>query len=281
MCGRFVSSSPPEELARYFDAAPSETLAQAVAASPAGFAPRYNVAPTEDVLVVVEQDGARRLDVFRWGLVPAWAEDTSVGNRMINARAEGIAAKPAFARAFAKRRCLVPADGFYEWSRVPGHRKKQPYFVHRPDGEPLAFAGLWALWRPRDGDGDEERGRGGHHRWLRSCTIITTEANEVMARLHDRMPVVLPPSTWEAWLDPGNDDLDGLARLLVPAPAHLVTYHPVSTDVSNVRNQGEHLIEPVAEIDPDGKAADRHVQGSLLPGPEAADRLGERPGAAG
>jgi putative SOS response-associated peptidase YedK len=235
------------------------------------------VAPTEDVLVVVEDRDVRQLDAFHWGLVPAWAKDVSVGNRMINARAEGIADKAAFKRAFGKRRCLIPADGFYEWSKVPGHRKKQPYFIHRPDGEPFAFAGLWALWRERDEDGNELEGRGadGHHHWLRSCAIITTEANQVMAPLHDRMPVVLAPSAWEAWLDPANEDLDGLARLLVPAPDHLVAYHAVSTDVSNVRNQGEHLIEPVAEIDPDGKAASRHGQASLL------DGLGDGTGAAG
>lgn len=272
MCGRFVSSSPPDELARYFDATPSEALegALAPAGSPA-WAARYNVAPTEDVLVVVGERGARKLDAFHWGLVPAWARDVSVGNRMINARAEGIADKPAFKRAFAKRRCLVPADGFYEWSKVPGHRKKQPYYVHRPDGEPFAFAGLWALWRPRDGDGDDA----GHHEWLRSCTIITTSANKAMAPLHDRMPVVLPPSAWDAWLDPDNTDLDGLARLLGPPPDHLVTFHPVGTEVSNVRNQGEHLIAPVGEVDPDGKAARGGGQASLL------DGLDDGPGAAG
>lgn len=267
MCGRFVSSSPPDELASYFGAAPPTEVLPG---------PNYNVAPTSDVYVVVEGGrpepggaqgggaggaprgdgaGARRLELFRWGLVPPWADELSVGNRMINARAEGIATKAAFRRPFARRRCIVPADGFFEWAAVPGHRRKQPYFIHRPDGEPYAFAGLWELWRARTRPDDGEDGHA--PRWVRSCTIITTGANEAMAPLHDRMPVVLAPAAWGPWLDPANHGTTALARLLLPAPPQLTAYHPVSTEVSNVRNAGAHLLDPVDEIDPDGDGAGR------------------------
>ncbi|MEY2452389.1 MAG: hypothetical protein QOD92_1963 [Acidimicrobiaceae bacterium] len=228
MCGRFVSSSPPDELAKYFDV---EAVAETV------FEPNYNVAPSLDVFVVVETGGMRRLDSFRWGLVPFWAKDPTTGNKMINARAESVAVNNAYKRAFTKRRCLIPADGFYEWKQVPGQKAKQPYFIHRTDGEPMAFAGLWEIWRPAD---DAERTTDP----LRSCTIITGEPNEKVADIHDRMPVMLPPSAWEAWLDPANDDLDALGKLLVPAPSSLLALHPVSRAVSNVRENGPELIEP-------------------------------------
>lgn len=220
-----MSSSPPADLAAYFGA-------EAPAEEPLG--ERYNVAPTNDVYVVHADGGVRRVDAFHWGLVPRWAKDPRIGNRMINARAETLATKGAFKPAFKRRRAIVPADGFYEWRAVPGAKRKQPHFIHRPDGEPYAFAGLWEVWK-----GDEADDR------LRSTTIITTTANEPMAEIHDRMPVILPPSAWDEWLDPTNDDLDSLGRLLVPAPPALITMHPVSTDVGNVRNQGAHLIEEV------------------------------------
>jgi len=231
MCGRFVSSSPPDELAKYFDVeAVSETVLE----------PNYNVAPSLDVYVVVESGGVRRLDTFHWGLVPFWAKDPSTGNKMINARAESIAEKNAYKHAFKKRRCIIPVDGFYEWKKIPGQKAKQPYFIHRVDGEPMALAGLWEVWRPAD-DVD----RTGDP--LRSCTIITGQPNEKVASIHDRMPVMLPPSAWEAWLDRENDDLDTLGKLLVPAPASLLELHPVSRAVNNVRENGEDLIEPVPE----------------------------------
>ena len=227
MCGRFVSSSPPDEVARYFDA----TLPGEVALEPS-----WNVAPTDDIYVV-HQDGSTRLLAARhWGLVPIWAKSPAIGNKMINARSEGLAEKNAFKRAFAKRRCLVPADGFYEWQKVPGQKAKQPYFVHRPDGEPLAFAGLWEEWRGAQRDGSQH---------LRTATIITTTANETMSTIHDRMPVILPPSAWDDWLDPANTDLDALGRLLVPAPPQIITLRPVSTEVGNVRNQGPQLLKPI------------------------------------
>ena len=201
--------------------------------------------------------------------MPGWAKDLSVGNRMINARSETIATKNAFRRPFARRRCIIPADGFYEWTKVPGHRKKQPYFIHRTDDEPLAFAGLWEVWRgPKDGGdgaGRADEGDDGEERpFIRSCTIITTSANETMAAIHDRMPVILPPSAWDAWLDPANDDVEALGRLLVPAPPELITMHPVSIEVSNVRNKGPHLTEPVTVIDPDGRHEVAPGQGTLL-----------------
>jgi putative SOS response-associated peptidase YedK len=229
MCGRFVSASPPDELARYFDVA--EVAEQVLE-------PSYNVAPTKDVYVVVETGGVRRLETFHWGLIPFWAKDAKVGQRMINARADSVTTKNAYKRAFLKRRCLIPADGFYEWQKLDDgpKPKKQPVYVERRDGEPIAFAGLWELWRPKDSD-DESA-------WIRSCTIITTEPNETMAPIHDRMPVLLPPSAWSAWLDPANDDVDTLGQLLVPAPDELLQVHPVSTRVNNVRNDDSALIEP-------------------------------------
>jgi putative SOS response-associated peptidase YedK len=232
MCGRFVSASPPDEIAAYFSA--EEQPAEALEAN-------WNVAPTSDVYVVLDGGGVRRVTTRHWGLVPFWAKDIKVGNRMINARAETVATSGAFKRAFAKRRCLIPADGFYEWQRLPGKKNKQPYFIHRPDDEPFAFAGLWEVWRPKD-DEDAEP--------LRSTTIITTTANEEMARIHDRMPVILPPSAWDAWLDPEHDDLEALGQLLVPAPPALTLLRPVSTDVNNVRNQGRHLIDEVPDPRP-------------------------------
>jgi putative SOS response-associated peptidase YedK len=223
MCGRFVSTSPPDELARYFDAAVSETALE----------PSYNVAPTNDVYAVTEDGGVRRLDAFHWGLVPLWAKDPSAGNKMINARAETLATKNAYKASFKRRRCIIPADGFYEWKKVPGQKSKQPMYIHPPEGEKFAFAGLWEVWRGEDRQGEP----------LRSCTIITTTPNEPMSEIHNRMPVLLPASAWSTWLDPENDDIETLGKLLVPAPAAITLTHPVSTEVNNVRNKGAHLIE--------------------------------------
>ena len=262
MCGRFVSSSPPDEIARYFDV--DQTAEQVLDQRP-----NYNTAPTSDVFVVYEDGDTRRLDSFHWGLVPAWALDLSVGNRMINARAETVATKPAFRRAFTRRRCIVPVDGFYEWTTVAGQKRKQPYFIHRPDGEPYAFAGLWEQWKGSlsapgahedgAGDGDQggDAGGGGGDRGdevtVRSVTIITGAANEPMSAIHDRMPIILPPSAWATWLSPDEHDVDTLGKFLVPAPAELITMHPVSTDVNSVRNKGEYLVEEVDPVAADGR----------------------------
>lgn len=232
MCGRFVSATPPDQIAAYFGAGAPEALLE----------PSYNVAPTNDVYAVLADGSTRHLDAFHWGLVPLWAKDPKIGSKMINARAETLAEKNAYKSAFKRRRCLIPADGFYEWHKrpdAPAKAKKQPYFIHRVDGEPVAFAGLWEVWKGPDKDQEP----------LRSCTIITTSPNETMARIHDRMPVILPPSAWDAWLDRDNDDLDVLGKLLVPCPSQLLTMHPISTEVNNVRNKGPQLIEEAAPLE--------------------------------
>jgi len=226
MCGRFVSASPPEEIGKYFDTANvAEKLLE----------PSYNVAPTNDVYVVTEDGGTRRLDAYHWGLVPFWAKSPAAGSKMINARAETIAEKNAYRRPFAKRRCIIPADGFYEWEHT-GSKRKQPWYITQPDGAPFAFAGLWDSWRPVRGS-DEGR--------VASCVIITGEPNDKVARLHDRMPVMLDRDVWDIWLDPENDDVGSLLQLLVPAPSSQVDLVPVSTLVNTVTNDGPELVAPV------------------------------------
>jgi putative SOS response-associated peptidase YedK len=235
MCGRFVSASPPDQIARYFDAEPPE----------AALEPSYNVAPTNDIYVVHVDGTTRRV-------VPHWAKDPSVGNKMINARAETLATKNAFKSPLAKRRCIIPADGFYEWLKVPGQKTKQPMFIHRADGEQFAFAGLWSVWRDPNAPKEELDAGGGT---LRSCTIITGEPNEKVREVHDRMPVMLPREAWETWLDPAIQDIEVATKLLVPAPAAGIDIYPVSTEVNNVRNKGTHLldrVDPIAPVGPGG-----------------------------
>jgi len=227
MCGRFTSITTPDDLAAYF-------TVDEVVAPPLGA--RYNVAPTDEVYgVAATSTGERRLGTFRWGLVPFWADDPKIGARMINARAETLLEKSAFRRPLEHRRCIIPADGFYEWERVPGTRTKQPWHVRRRDGDVLAFAGLWDSWRPARGSDD---GR------IVSCSIITTEANTTVAPLHDRMPVVLPPDAWTEWLDPTNDDVGDLLGLLVPAPDDLLELVRANPAVNDVRNDGPQLLDP-------------------------------------
>ncbi len=264
MCGRFVSTSTPEQIANYFGASFEEGLAaEAASAAVIGDgapatdaadsveAPRqlpanFNVAPTNDVYAVVNVGGDDlAVRPFHWGLVPLWAKDVKIGSSMINARSETINEKPAYKGVFKKYRCIIPMDGFYEWQAAQpgapvgknGKPIKQPMFIHRTDGEPLAVAGLWSAWRPKGSAPDAP--------WLHSCTVITTSANNTMAPVHDRMPVILPASKWQQWLDPTETDLDALVAMLVPAPDALLTMHPVSTAVNNVRNKGEDLIVPV------------------------------------
>jgi len=236
VCGRFVSSNSAEEIANYFGA----TLD--VEAPPANF----NVAPTNDVLAVVNSGGDERsLRAFHWGLVPVWAKDVKIASSMINARSETSNEKAAFKGVFRKYRCIIPMDGFYEWQaateesplNAKGKPMKQPMFIHRVDGEPLAVAGLWSAWRPKDGPSDAP--------WLHTCSVITTSANNTMAPVHDRMPVILPASVWNQWLDPTENDLDALLAMLVPAPDSLLTMHKVSTDVNSVRNNTPELVAPV------------------------------------
>jgi putative SOS response-associated peptidase YedK len=248
MCGRFVTASSPALIADRF------AVDQVDATVNPDPEPDYNVSPRRNVLVVREQardEGApeRVLSRLRWGLVPSWAKELKIGDRMINARAETVASKPAYRRAFANKRCLIPADGFYEWkagTASGGEKpKKQPYFIHRKDGEPLAFAGLWEVWKVPDDSPDDVRGVGGDDGWLRSCVIVTTTPNDVMAPIHNRMPVILPESAWDQWLDPDEHDVDALARLLVPAANELLEAYPVSTSVNNTRNNGPELARAV------------------------------------
>lgn len=239
MCGRFVSTTSPEQIAERFRVDESRV---------SDHSPDYNVAPRSEVYAVRErlrgeEQGPRRyLDLLRWGLVPSWAKDPRIGDRMINARAETLADKPGYRRSFEQRRCIIPADGFYEWQRREG-RRKQPMYIRRRDREPLAFAGLWAAWR--DPTVDE------HHddAWLRSCVIVTTRANALLAPVHDRMPVVLGESTWDHWLDPTDRDVDALHALLEPPPVTWFEIFPVSARVNRPEHDDSELIEPEA---PDG-----------------------------
>ena len=235
MCGRFVSSHSPDKIAQFFGATfEGEQLPE-----------NFNVAPTNDVYGVVQAaDGAREVQIFHWGLVPSWAKDLKIGSKMINARAETIGEKPAFKGLFKKHRLIIPMEGFYEWQQAGEHAQlskagkpmKTPMFIHRADDQPLAVAGLWATWR--------DKAAGPEAAWLHSCTIITTAANDTMAPVHDRMPVLLPARSWAQWLDPTNTDLAGLQQLLVPAPDDVLTMHAVSTAVNNVRNKGPELTAP-------------------------------------
>jgi putative SOS response-associated peptidase YedK len=238
MCGRFVSAGSPDRIAAYFDpVVPTEVVAESLGQN-------FNVAPTQDVYALVGNgDGTARLDAFHWGLVPSWAKDRRIGSRMINARAETLAEKPAFKGLLRAKRCIVPMDGFYEWKpggeggpvNAKGKPLKRPMFIHRADGEPLAVAGLWTRWKdPDDPDG----------RWLHSVTVITTTANATVAPIHDRMPAILPSGDWVTWLDPEFSDPGTLTALLAGRDDDLLVAHEVSTDVNNVRNNRPDLVEP-------------------------------------
>lgn len=195
--------------------------------------PRYNIAPTTQVPAVIEKDGKRELDFFKWGLVPSWAKDPSVGVKMINARSETASEKPSFRSAFKHRRCLIVADGFFEWHTENG--KKQPYYLSMKDGKPFAFAGLWETWRPVD-DNDQE---------LRTCTILTCGPNTLLKPIHDRMPVILPPESYDTWLDPEFDQIDALNALMVPFDAATMQMYPVTTKVGNPRYDSAENVVPV------------------------------------
>lgn len=195
----------------------------------ADMGPRYNVAPTQPIAVVVQREEGRFVELHRWGLVPSYAKNVSAGNRLINARAETIATTPAFRASFAKRRCIIPADGFYEWRREGA--RKQPFLIHAADDRPLAFAGVWAPWRdPAGGD------------WVLSAAVVTTGANGLVGRLHDRMPVILEPSEWPIWADPEIRDPGLLNDLLRPAADDLLTLTAVSALVNNANNEGPELL---------------------------------------
>jgi len=227
MCGRYVQTSSPTVLAGRF-----QVGEVGIDASD----PDFNVAPGRNVPIVAEHDAVRVLERLRWGLVPRWAKDPSIGDRMINARAETVASKPAFKGAFKRRRCIIPADGFFEWQKVPGHRQKQPYFIFGRDRLTLAFAGLWEAWHDASHPDDAP---------LRSFAIITTTANATVAPVHDRMPVILPESSWDRWLCPENDDAESLVAMLAPAREGVLDLYPVSTAVNRPHNHGATLVEPI------------------------------------
>ena len=216
---------------------------------------------------------ARELRVMRWGLVPFWAKDIKIGSRMINARAETIAEKPAFRRAFAKRRCLLPADGYYEWMQQPGE-PKQPIYISRTDGQSLAFAGLYELWRDPAVPRDDEQA------WLWTTTIITTSAPDELGMIHDRMPMIIDPAGWTDWLDPANSDVADLRALLTPAMISDLTTWPVSTEVNSVRHNGPQLIEPADGDHVSPLAAARPARSAPPSRPVPSAGQGAAPGAA-
>jgi putative SOS response-associated peptidase YedK len=190
--------------------------------------PRYNIAPTQSV-AVVPNDGEKQVQSYHWGLVPFWAKDPTIGNRMINARSETAAEKPAFRAAYRRRRCLILADGFYEWRREAGTTSKTPYYIQLASGEPFAFAGLWELWQPDDTP-------------LHSCAILTTRPNELVAPIHNRMPVILPQCAYDRWLDPSEVRSGALDDLLVPYPGDAMTAYPVSRYVNRPANDSPQCI---------------------------------------
>ncbi len=223
MCGRFTLTTTPQDL---------QTAFSWLSIPPDAVSPRYNIAPTQPIAVVAN-NGQKSLDYFIWGLIPSWAKDPGIGNRMINARAETLAEKPAYRSAFRRRRCLILADGFYEWKAIPGKKSKQPMYIHLKSGQPYAFGGLWEIWNSPDGS------------IVYSCTIITTEPNTLMAEIHNRMPLILPEDSYEQWLSTGDFQANELAPLLQPFPADQMTAYPVSPLVNNPANDVPACVEMV------------------------------------
>jgi putative SOS response-associated peptidase YedK len=251
MCGRYASSRRPEDLVEEFEVEQVDVRED--------LEPDYNVAPTKPVYAVFDRRkrdeselAVRRLAVVRWGLIPSWAKEASIGNRLINARMETVAEKPAFRRAFASRRCLLPADGYYEWyeteaTNAKGKPIKQPFFITRGDGGVLAMAGLYEIWRDPDVAEEEPDA----FRW--TCTVLTTSAEDSLGHIHDRMPLLVEPERYSAWLDPRESDRSKLVDLLVPAAPGRLEAYPVSKMVGNVNNNGPELTQPLAaEPAPDG-----------------------------
>lgn len=249
MCGRYASSRRMDDLIEEFE------IAEARIDTP--LEPDYNVAPTKDVYAVVERaprddtgevmseaPPQRQLRVFQWGLIPSWSKDAKIGSRMINARMETVAEKPAYRRAFAARRCLLPADGYFEWYpssdlTASGKPRKQPFFIRPRDDAALAMAGIYEIWRDRErADDDPDR-----FRW--TVSVITTQAEDSLGQIHDRMPMMVEPDRWASWLDPRISRRDELLDLLVPAAPGRLEAYPVSSLVSNVRNNGPELVEPL------------------------------------
>ncbi len=223
MCGRFTLTVDPEQLRENF---PGVT-------APVGFQPRFNIAPSQPVAVIAN-DGKNQLDFYVWGLIPSWAKDPQIGNRLINARSETLAEKPAFKAAFRRRRCLILADGFYEWKQIPGRKSKLPMYIRMASRKPFAFAGLWENWHSPDGSN------------ILSCTIITTEPNALMKDIHNRMPVILPTAAYSLWLTSGEADSHMLSTLLQPYPADEMEAYPVSTVVNSPDNETPECIIPAS-----------------------------------
>ncbi|MFJ2864659.1 SOS response-associated peptidase [Kitasatospora sp. NPDC087314] len=244
MCGRFAASGKPEDIVELFGVEqwdPAETLA-----------PSWNVAPTNSAFVVLDRvprggsRPVRQLRVLRWGLVPQWSKSAETAVKMINARSDTVHEKPSYRQAFASRRCILPVDGYYEWQTVAaelGKPRKKPFFVARADGTPLALAGLYEFWRDRTVPADHPAA------WLVTFTIVTTDAEESLAPIHERMPLFLDPASYDEWLDPGQADPDELRRLLIPPPPGALLATPVSPAVGNIRNDGPELTEPWAEVE--------------------------------
>jgi putative SOS response-associated peptidase YedK len=225
MCGRFVQNSPLHTIQQIFGV--ETALLEAV--------PNYNVAPTQKIFSIVKHEHKNWLETLYWGLVPFWAKDISIGSRMINARAETVAEKPSFRNAFKKRRCLIPADGFYEWKGEKGN--KQPYYISSPLVGPFAFAGLWEKWTDKESDGDTV---------YKSCTIITIAASGSVREIHHRMPAILSQEFHEKWLSPEIHDPKALKIILREGMVHDLKYHPVSKIVNAVKNNDPSCIEPIA-----------------------------------
>lgn len=222
MCGRFTLTTDPAQAQDEFGDYEF----------PGQFAPRFNIAPTQPVLTI-PNDGRNKADFFLWGLIPSWSKDPSIANKLINARGETIAEKPSFRGGFKYKRCLIPVDGFYEWKSTPGVKTKTPYYIHMNDRKPFAFAGLWDEWRSPDG-GE-----------VRTCTIITTEPNELMSTLHNRMPVILNQKDYAEWLDPAPRTPDSLLHLIQPFPVDRMSAYPVSTMVNTPNNDRAELVLPL------------------------------------
>ncbi len=223
MCGRFTLTADPSDLKEAF---------YWVDFGNADISPRYNIAPTQGVPVVANK-GENKLDFFTWGLIPFWAKDSSIGSRMINARAETLAEKPSFRNAFKRRRCLILADGFYEWQQALDKNAKTPFFIQRIDEKPFAFAGLWENWNSPDGS------------QILSTTIITTQPNDFIRPIHNRMPVILSPNSYSVWLLPGEVDVEELSPLLKPYESENLKAHPVSRLVNNPDNDTLNCILPI------------------------------------
>jgi putative SOS response-associated peptidase YedK len=221
MCGRFTLTVDPAEIKDGFEGV----------TFPAKFAPRYNIAPTQPVLAI-PNDGRNAADFFVWGLIPSWAKDPEIGNRLINARGETLAEKPSFRGCYKYKRCLVLTDGYYEWKSVPGSKTKVPHFIHLKAGKPFAFAGLWDEWQSPDGSS------------IRSCTIVTTAPNKLMASIHNRMPVILNSKDYAEWLEPLPQTAEKLNHLIKEFPAELMEAYPVTTLVNSPANDRAECILP-------------------------------------